>query len=166
MSGTELKRTPFYDLHVAAKAKMVPFAGFESGRANPSIGFLTSTDFAEWTATEVPVYGGTSEGWDRFGVMPANIIATDAGLELFFLGFEREPAINTRPDFSTFKMGRLVSTDGGASWEVDNDGQPVVDTGERGWPGVTTVYRDGTYYFYLGDDLGSSGIALITGSIP
>ncbi len=24
-----LKRTPFYDLHVAAKAKMVPFAGFE-----------------------------------------------------------------------------------------------------------------------------------------
>src|SRR6185503_2410642 len=24
-----LKRTPFYDFHVAAKAKMVPFAGFE-----------------------------------------------------------------------------------------------------------------------------------------
>jgi aminomethyltransferase len=27
--SSELKRTPFYDLHVAAGAKMVPFAGFE-----------------------------------------------------------------------------------------------------------------------------------------
>ncbi len=29
MTGTNLKRTPFYDLHVAYKGKIVPFAGFE-----------------------------------------------------------------------------------------------------------------------------------------
>jgi aminomethyltransferase len=29
MSGQALKRTPFYDLHLEAKAKMAPFAGFE-----------------------------------------------------------------------------------------------------------------------------------------
>jgi len=29
MIGASLKRTPFYDFHVANNAKMVPFAGFE-----------------------------------------------------------------------------------------------------------------------------------------
>ncbi|GIW52630.1 MAG: aminomethyltransferase [Gemmatimonadales bacterium] len=29
MSETELKRTPFYELHLSLKAKMIPFAGFE-----------------------------------------------------------------------------------------------------------------------------------------
>jgi aminomethyltransferase len=29
MSAGALKRTPLYDLHLAANAKMVPFAGFE-----------------------------------------------------------------------------------------------------------------------------------------
>ena len=29
MTGQDLKRTPFYDLHVQCKAKMVPFAGYE-----------------------------------------------------------------------------------------------------------------------------------------
>jgi aminomethyltransferase len=33
---SELKRTPFYDFHVAAKAKMVPFAGFEMPVQYPS----------------------------------------------------------------------------------------------------------------------------------
>ncbi|MFM8790951.1 MAG: glycine cleavage system aminomethyltransferase GcvT, partial [Solirubrobacterales bacterium] len=28
-SSVPLKRTPFYDLHLAAGAKIVPFAGFE-----------------------------------------------------------------------------------------------------------------------------------------
>ena len=29
MANSEMQRTPFYDMHVALKAKMVPFAGFE-----------------------------------------------------------------------------------------------------------------------------------------
>lgn len=144
----------------------VPYAGFESGRLNPTIGFYTSTDLVEWTASEAPVHAGTPGGWDEFGVVPTNIIETENGLEMFFLGFDRDVAINNDPSFNTIKMGRLISTDGGLTWQVDNDGQPVVDTGEKGWPGVTTVYRDGTYYFYMGDDLGSAGIALVTGTIP
>ena len=35
MVGENLKRTPFYDFHVAANAKMVPFAGFDAGRQVP-----------------------------------------------------------------------------------------------------------------------------------
>lgn len=36
MSADILRRTPFYDLHVAAKARMVPFAGFEMPVQYPS----------------------------------------------------------------------------------------------------------------------------------
>lgn len=144
----------------------VPFAGFESGRANPTIGFYTSTDLVEWTATETPVHAGSPGGWDEFGVVPTNIIETDNGLEVFFLGFDRVPGINLDPSFTTFKLGRLISQDGGQTWRVDNDGQPVLDTGEKGWPGVSAVYEDSVYWFFMGDDLGGSGIALVTGTIP
>jgi len=143
----------------------MPYGGFARGGVTPQIGFMTSTDGVEWVSTE-PIYAGTGAGWDELGVMPANLVQTDEGLELFFLGFDRVPLVNNPPDATTYKLGRLFSTDGGATWTADNDGQPILDTGERGWPGVAVVERDGAYFVYGGHNLGGDGIFLITGSIP
>ena len=83
---------------------------------------------------------------------------------MFFLGFDRPVTIALETD--TLKLGRLVSTDGGLSWEADNDGHPIADTFERGWPGISAVYEDGEYRLYMGHELGGAGIALVVGTIP
>lgn len=143
----------------------MPYGGFARGGTQPQIGFMTSTDGVEWVSSE-PVYAGTGAGWDEYGVMPANILQTDEGLELFYLGFDRLPLVNNPPDVSTYKLGRLTSTDGGQTWVPDNDGQPILDTGERGWPGIAVVEQNGTYYVYGGHELGGDGIFLSIGTIP
>ena len=46
MTAGQMKRTPFYDYHVANNAKIVPFAGFEmpvqypTGISNPAKGTI------------------------------------------------------------------------------------------------------------------------------
>ena len=144
----------------------LPYAGFERTRGGvPSIGILTSSDGVIWEpTTEEPIYSPTDGTWDGMGVVPTNIIETPHGLELFFLGFEEPPRVGFLEN--TIPLGRLISADGGVTWTADNDGQPVADTGEAGWPGVAVTYDDGEYRLYLGDDLGSTGISLITGTIP
>jgi hypothetical protein len=143
----------------------MPYGGFARGGTTPSVGFMTSTDGVEWVSSG-PVYSGSGSDWDAFGVMPSNILDTDHGLEIFFLGFERLPLVDHPAEAPTFKMGRLVSTDGGQTWVPDNDGQPILDTGERGWPGIAVVEQDGTYFVYGGHELGGDGIFLSMGTIP
>ncbi|MBT8201929.1 MAG: hypothetical protein HKN74_07830 [Acidimicrobiia bacterium] len=143
---------------------LIPYAGFPDGVSPPSIGLLRSPDGETWQSTEDPIYRPQPGTWTEYGVVPTNIVETPAGLELFFLGFDRPVTIAIEAE--TLKLGRLVSTDGGATWEADNDGQPVIDTFERGWPGISVVYLDGEYRLYMGHELGGAGIALITGMIP
>lgn len=142
------------------------YAGFDRSRTNPVIGLLTSNDGLTWEAREGPILRGTPGRWDEYGVVPANVLETPEGLEMWYLGFDRRVAIDLSDDFATIKMGRLVSIDGGETWLADHGGQPIADTGERGWPGVTVVYREGTYFIFGGDDLGGAGIFLVTGTIP
>ena len=112
------------------------YAGYDQIDRIPAIGILTSTDGETWEPQgEEPIHTATAGTWDEKGIVPTNIIETDKGLELFFLGF-------------------------------DNDGLPIADSEERGWPGVSVVYDAGEYRLYLGDDLGSAGISLVTGTIP
>lgn len=143
----------------------MPYAGFDRARENPSIGFFTSSDGETWETSEEPIMTGTPGEWDAFGVVPANIIVTDRGWELFYLGFGRDVAINSDPSFETLKMARLLSTDGGATWIEDNGGLPVLDTGEKGWPGVASVALDDAYFLYGGHNLGFDGVFLVTGRI-
>ena len=145
---------------------VMPYAGFDIDARNPAIGLFTSADGLEWQSTEAPIYEGKAADWDDSGIVPTRIIETDQGLELFFLGFDRLPAINVQESLPSFKLGRLISTDGGATWVADNGGLPVFDTGEYGWPGVSVAFEDGQYFIYFGDDLGGAGIALSTGTIP
>lgn len=145
---------------------LMPFAGFDIDARHPAIGILSSSDGIVWEVTPEPIYRGSGGEWDSHGVVPSNIVRTEHGLEIFFLGFDRPPAVEIVESSPTLRLGRLVSTDGGATWQADNHGGPVVDTGEKGWPGVSTVYVDGEYRLYEGDDLGAAGVALITGTIP
>lgn len=141
------------------------YAGYDPTDQIPAIGLLTSTDGVAWEpATDEPIHTATEGSWDEKGVVPTNLIETDHGLELFFLGFEEPPKVGFQEN--TIPLGRLVSTDGGETWVPDQGGLPVADTGERGWPGVSVVYTAGEYRHYLGDDLGGAGISLITGTAP
>ena len=143
----------------------MPYAGYDQTDRIPAIGILSSADGVSWEpVSELPIHTATEGSWDEKGVVPTNIIETEHGLELFFLGFDEAPKVGYQKN--SIPMGRLVSSDGGATWSVDHDGLPVVDTEERGWPGVSVAYVEGEYQFYLGDDLGGAGISLITGTIP
>ena len=143
----------------------MPYAGYDQTDRIPAIGLLTSTDGVTWEPIgDDPIHTATEGTWDEKGVVPTNIIETERGLELFFLGFDEAPKVGYQKN--SIPMGRLVSTDGGESWLLDHDGLPVADTEERGWPGVSVAYVDGEYRLYLGDDLGGAGISLITGTIP
>ena len=142
----------------------LPYAGFPDGVSPPAVGLFTSSDGINWESTPEPIYAPGPGTWTEFGVVPTNVFETPAGLEMFFLGFDRPASIALEDD--TLKLGRLVSTDGGDTWEVDNDGMPVADTFEQGWPGISVVYIDGEYRLYMGHELGGAGIALVTGQIP
>ena len=143
----------------------MPYAGYDNTDQIPAIGLLTSTDGVTWEPhSEEPIHTATAGTWDEKGVVPTNIIETEYGLELFFLGFDQPPKVGFQRN--TIPLGRLLSTDGGATWSADNEGLPVADTEERGWPGVSVMYDGDEYRFYLGDDLGGAGISLITGTIP
>lgn len=143
---------------------LIPYAGFPDSVSPPSIGIFSSTDGLTWESTADPVHAPEAGTWTEYGVVPTNIFETPAGLEMFFLGFDRPATIAMERE--TLKLGRLVSTDGGATWEVDNDGLPIADSFERGWPGISVVYVDGEYRLYMGHELGGAGIALVTGTIP
>jgi len=144
---------------------MMPYAGYDATVRIPAIGVLTSSDGVAWEpAGADPIHTATPGSWDEKGVVPTNIIETEHGLEMFFLGFDEAPKVGYQRN--SIPLGRLVSTDGGATWVADQDGLPVADTEERGWPGVSVVYVDGEYRIFLGDDLGGAGISLITGTIP
>jgi len=144
---------------------LMTYAGYDATDRIPAIGILTSTDGETWEPHgDEPIHTATAGTWDDKGVVPANIIETDKGLELFYLGFDEAPKVGFQR--SSIPFGRLLSTDGGATWIVDNDGFPIADSEERGWPGVSVVFDDGEYRLYLGDDLGGAGISLITGTIP
>ena len=143
----------------------IPYSGYDQIDRIPAIGILTSTDGETWEPQgEEPIHTATAGTWDEKGIVPTNIIETDIGLELFFLGFNEAPKVGFQRNSIPF--GRLLSTDGGATWIADNDGLPIADSEERGWPGVSIVYDAGEYRLYLGDDLGGAGISLITGTIP
>jgi len=143
----------------------LPYGGWGQLVRVPAIGMMVSQDGVTWEAmTEEPIYTATDGAWDEFGVVPMNIVETEIGLELFYLGFSEPPRVGFQAE--TIPFGRLVSTDGGQTWTPDNDGEPIGDTGEQGWPGVSVVYDSGEYRLYLGDDLGGSGISLLTGTIP
>lgn len=143
----------------------MPYGGWGQMVRVPAIGILVSDDGVTWEPmTEEPIYTATEGTWDEKGVVPMNIVETERGLELLYLGFSEPPKVGYQAEEIPF--GRLLSTDGGQTWEPDNDGNPIGSTGEKGWPGVAVVYEDGLYSLFLGDDLGSAGISLVTGSIP
>ncbi len=139
------------------------YAAYPQLERIPTVALMTSTDGGStWVGREAPVLEPTPGSWNEKGVVPANVIVTDLGLELFYLGFSETPKVGYQKD--SIPMGRLISTDGGETWEPDNEGNPILDTGERGWPGVTTAWVDDRYHIYFGDDLGGRGISLIIGS--
>ncbi len=141
------------------------YAAYDQTDRIPSVALMTSTDGGEtWVPRDEPIHTATPGGWDEKGVVPANIVETPRGLELFYLGFSSPPKVGYQAD--TIPMGVLVSADGGETWVPDNDGLPILDTGEKGWPGVTVAWIDGEYHLYLGDDLGSEGIKHMVGTIP
>lgn len=143
---------------------MLAYAAYSDFNAAPTIGIMTSADGVMWESGADPIFTATEGSWDEKGVVPMNIIETANGLELFFLGFNEPPKVGYQQDEIPF--GRLVSTDGGATWTADNDGGPIGSTGERGWPGMSVVYDGERYWLFMGDDLGGAGISLVTGSIP
>lgn len=141
----------------------MPYAGFPDRGSRPAIGLFTSTDGQTWESTPEPIHTATKDTWDEYGVVPSNVFETPNGLEMLFIGFDRRLTVSREP--TSLKLGRLISSDGGATWVLDNDGLPVIDTFERGWPGLSVVFTDGEYRIYLGHELGFAGIALVTGTI-
>ncbi len=143
---------------------LLTYAAYANFDAVPTIGIMRSSDGVTWEALPGPVYAATDATWNEKGVVPMNIIETTHGLELFYLGFDEQPRVGYQA--SEIPFGRLVSSDGGSTWAADNEGAPIGSTGERGWPGMSVVYDGERYWLFLGDDLGSAGISLVTGSIP
>lgn len=141
----------------------MPYAGWDIDGKNASIGYFLSTDGKTWESVDEPILTPDEE-WNRFAVVPMNVIETDLGLELWYLGFDRPPDIRIRNTYSDILFGRLISTDGGGTWTADADGGPIGSTGEKGWPGVSVALVDGEYRIYGGDDLGQSGIKLVVGT--
>lgn len=142
------------------------FGAWDTDDNGPTIGILTSDDGVTWETTAEPILAAQEDTWFASGVNPSNVVQTERGLELLFIGTDRGWGGGINDDIAPYLIGRLISVDGGETWLLDNDGEPIASTEEKGWPGVATVYRDGRYFLYLGHELGFSGINLITGTIP
>lgn len=150
---------------------------FYDGRdgRSASTGLLTSADGLTFTphddpATEYPadpvLSPSTTQSWDGAGAGSPMVFATEAGLEMFYVGF-------TGPERAEniLRIGYAISDDGGVTWqryagnpvmELDNQGsQPR----SLGFPWMGGVKVGDTYYLYYALQAGAEGIGVITGTV-
>lgn len=149
------------------------YSGLTSRYKTAQMGLLTSTDGLTWTfyddpATTDAMYDGSDPiftvgeaEWESLSITPSNVVASDNGFELFYLGYDRDIAA-TGDDVGDLKMGYATSVDG-IQW-TRYGGNPILETILEGWPTHTVLMMDDTYYIYV-DRANPNGISLYTGTI-
>ena len=78
--------------------------------------------------------------------MPLNPFTSPARIKGLF-DWRKRGYSDHAPQFIKLAILEKYALDG-ATWVEDNGGLPVGSTEERGWPGVSVVYRDGRYSLY------------------
>ena len=150
---------------------------FDGISGDSATGAIRSTDGVSFTAFDDPTTDDAvdpvltpqmTQAWDGLSVgSPLAFAADDGSLELFYLGFEGPENLSGN---RTVRIGYARGDLEGA-WQrfVDNpvivlDGQTGVP-GSLGYPWMSGVRVDDTYYLYYAIDAGGRGIGVITGTI-
>lgn len=152
------------------------YIGFNQFLQFPQIGLATSPDGINWERYDDPEttdaeYDGTDpiiglgedeETWDFMGVTNSNILQTEDGWEMFYVGYDRIMFTASTGGYEPLQLGYATSADG-VTWTKHNE--PVIDTGEVAAPLMNMVKIEETYYIYYDIEFGGKGIGLITGKI-
>ncbi|MEO1059820.1 MAG: hypothetical protein AAFZ07_00275 [Actinomycetota bacterium] len=150
---------------------------FYDGRdgRSASTGVLTSTDGVTFTPHDDPAtpYGADPvlapsevQSWDGAGAGSPMVLATDDGLEMFYVGFT-----GPEPGEAILRIGYAVSDDQGIAWQRYAD-NPVIELDNQfsqpaslGFPWMGAVQVDDTYYLYYALQAGAEGVGVITGTV-
>jgi hypothetical protein len=141
-------------------------------------GMATATDGINWSRYNNPAtddrYGlsdpvitvGGSGEWDSAAAGSLEVMQTETGWEMFYVGTTTDPFAVTVNSVLTKKVvgfGFAASEDG-ISWEKHPD-NPVIEILENCFTLLSTVKQDDTYYIYYDRECGAGGIGLLTGTI-
>lgn len=151
------------------------YIGLNQFQQFPQIGMATSTDTINWTRYDDPtttdseyldsdpILGLGEEGeWDFMGLSTSNVLQTEDGWELFYVGYDR-PMFTGATNNPPLQLGYATSEDG-IHWEK-YEGGPVIDTGEPTAPLINVVKVEDTYYIYYDFNFGFLGIGMMSGTI-
>ena len=105
------------------------------------------------------------QAWDGSGAGSPIVLPTDAGLEMFYVGFEG-------PDNGErlLRIGYAVSEDGRVWQRFADNPVLVIDTqssapGSLAFPWKGGLIVDGTYYLYYALSAGAEGVGVIAGTV-
>jgi sucrose-6-phosphate hydrolase SacC (GH32 family) len=151
------------------------YIGLNQFQQFPQIGLATSPDSINWTRFDDPEITdaeyvdtdpilrlGEADEWDFLGLSTSNILQTEAGWELFYVGYDRS-MFTSATNYLPLQLGYATSEDG-IHWEK-YEGGPVLDTGEVAAPLINVAKIDETYHIYYDINFGSQGIGVMSGTI-
>lgn len=128
------------------------YIGFDNTHTVLSPGLFLSSDGGAWEPLEEPLLAAGQPGeWNANGHIPSNIVRTDSGYELFFIGIDRDWREGPSESLDTLRIGRMTSTDG-LQWTVDDAEWQMIDSGETIWYGMNVVVVDGEHWLFLAHD--------------
>ncbi len=151
------------------------YTGIDLAHRVAQMGLATSPDGVTWAfyddpATTDKLYAGSDSiftvgapgTWDAAAVTIANVLPTETGWELLYIGFEKEMLENPPRDAPMLWLGYATSTDG-IQWTRHAD-NPVIQTDQSRAFEFTLMKNQATYFLYY-ETVTPNGIGLLTGTI-
>ncbi len=143
---------------------LLNYIGFDNTHTVLSPGLFTSTDGTNWEALPEPLAeAGLLGEWTINGLIPSNILVTENGLELFFIGIDRDWRDGPSDQLRSLPIGRMTSPDG-INWTIAEEEAQLIDNQETVWYGMNVVTVGDEYRIYLAHDK-FDGIVLLRGRL-
>lgn len=151
------------------------YTGYDLTHQVAQMGLATSPDGLTWTfyddpATTDKLYAGSDPiftigapgTWDATAVTVANVLPTETGWELFYIGFEKEMDEDPPREAPMLWLGYATSPDG-LHW-TRYDGNPVIESDQSRAFEFTVMKNQGTHFLYY-ETVTPNGIGLMAGTI-